>query len=238
MKRMKAFLLVMAMVAGMGTLALAHDEHQDRDRRWGNDRNADAQEYGYHNGYRDGFRHGQQDRYQRAGYDYRDRNFKRGDRGYESYMGPRGQYRKGFREGYREGYDDAYYGRRSRSNGVYGRNGQWSVWDRDGDGDVDRDDARYRDRDYRDDRNRDDRNRDDRYARGNGNAQRFGYQDGQQAGQRDRQSRHSYRPTEWEAYKDADHGMSSSSGYRSADDYKREYRQAFMEGYNQAYGRR
>lgn len=227
MRMFKVFLLAAAMVMAFGSVALAHDEHRDNDRRWGRDRNADAQEYGYHNGYRDGFLHGRDDRSRREGYDRRDNNYRRADRGYESYMGPRGQYRKGYRDGYKEGYDDAYYGRRARSGGVYGRNGQWSVWDRDGDGDHDRND-RYG-RDGRD-------SRDDRWGRTNGNAQKFGYQDGLQAGQRDRQGRHSYRPTEWEAYKDADHGMSSSSGYRSADEYKREYRQAFVSGYDQAYG--
>lgn len=223
MKSIKAFLLAFAMVMGLGTVALAHDEHQDNNRRWGRDRNADAQEYGYHNGYRDGFRHGQVDRSRRAGYDRNDKNYRRGDNGYQSHMGPRGQYRKGFREGYKEGYDDAYYGRPSRSNGTYGRNGEWSVWDRDGDHHGDDD------RDYRDD---------DRWGRADGNAQKFGYEDGRQAGQRDRNSRHSYRPTVWEAYRDADHGMSSSRGYRSSEDYKREYRRAFIEGYDQAYGRR
>lgn len=221
MKSMKALLLAAAMVMAVGTVALAHDEHRDNDRRWGNDRNSDAQEYGFHNGYRDGFRHGRHDRYQREGYDLRDSNWRQADRGYERSMGPRGQYRKGYREGYQEGYDDAYYGRNARWNGVYDRNGQWSVWDRDGDGDYDRDDRR-----------------DDRWGRTNGNAQRFGYQDGLQAGQRDRAGRHSYRPTEWEAYKDADHGMSSSTGYRSSDQYKQEYRAAFMQGYNQGYGQR
>jgi hypothetical protein len=217
MKSSKAILLAIAMVIGLGTVAVAHDEHQDNNRRWGRDRNADAIEYGYHNGYRDGFRHGQNDRSRRAGYDRRDNNYRRADNGYQSYMGPRGQYRKGYRDGYGEGYDDAYYGRRARSSGTYGRNGEWSVWDRDRDGDIDRN---------------------DRWGRANGNAEKFGYEDGRQAGQRDRQGRHSYRPTVWEAYKDADHGMSSSSGYRSSDDYKREYRRAFIEGYDQAYGRR
>jgi hypothetical protein len=32
--------------------------------------------------------------------------------------------------------------------------------------------------------------------------------------------------------------MSSSSGYRNSDDYRQQYRQAFMNGYNQGYGYR
>ncbi len=71
---------------------------------------------------------------------------------------------------------------------------------------------------------------------GYGAASQWGYRDGVQAGQRDRSTGHSYRPAQWEAYKDADHGMSSSGGYYNSNQYRQEYRQAFLDGYNQGYG--
>ncbi len=71
---------------------------------------------------------------------------------------------------------------------------------------------------------------------GNAAASQWGYRDGLQAGQRDRSSGHSCRPTQWEAYRDADHGMSSSGGYYNSNQYKQQYRQAFMQGYQQGYG--
>jgi len=260
MRKIKAILLAMAMVATLSGLAVA--QHRDRDYddddryqrdndyrtdhhdtdnyRWGRDRNNDAREYGFHNGYRAGFFQGRRVRNDRGGYG----NWNRGrwgnqnnrvddTTGYQGYMGPQGQYKKGYREGYRQGYADAYNNRRSQYGYTYGQNGQRTPWDPDGDGRPGYSNGSYNNGGYNN----------GQYGgqygnQGNGNAQRFGYQDGQQAGQRDRQSRHSYRPTEWEAYKDADHGMSSSNGYRSSDDYKRDYRQAFMNGYNQGYGYR
>jgi hypothetical protein len=257
MKRFKAILLAMAMVATLGGVALAQNRdynddnryQRDRDddyrsnhrnddndnRRWGRDRNDDAREYGFHNGYRAGFMQGRSVRNSRGRYG----NWNNGQwgnstgnqsdtSGYERWMGPQGQYKQGYREGYRTGYSDAYNGRRSQYRYTYGQNGQRTPWDTDGDGRPGYNNGGYNNGQYNN----------GQYGNGNRNAERYGYQDGIQLGQSDRNSRHSYRPTEWKAYKDADHGMSSSNGYRSSDDYKREYRQAFMNGYNQGYGRR
>jgi hypothetical protein len=70
---------------------------------------------------------------------------------------------------------------------------------------------------------------------GNGYAAQFGYRDGLEAGRRDRMTGHSYRPYQWAAYRDADHGM-SISGYGNSGFYRQQYRQAFLSGYNQGYG--
>ena len=236
MRRIKAFLLAMALVATLsGVAAMAQDRDRDRDDynyqhrdnddyRWGRNQTADAREYGFHQGYRDGWYNGRNARNSR--WNYNNNNVRPDDdRNYQSWMGPKGQYKKGYRDGYRSGYSDAYYGRRPQETWTYGQNGRRTPWDPDGDGDV-HSPPLYPNAQYG-----------GNYGN-NGNAQRFGYQDGLTAGQRDRSSRHSYRPTEWEAYRDADHGMSSSTGYRSSDDYKSQYRNAFMNGYNQGYGRR
>jgi len=250
MRKIKAFLLAFAMVATLSSLAAAQRDYRDDDRyrdnddrnrnqnnednyryghdndnyRWGRNRNSDAREAGFRNGYREGYNRGRNVRTTNRNR-YGNNNDWRRDRiddtrGYSSNMGPQGQYKKGFREGYRDGYGDAANGRRPDYGYVYDHNGRRSRWDPDGDGRPGWNNGQYGN------------------GYGNGNAQKFGYSDGQTAGQRDRSSRHSYRPTEWEAYRDADHGMSSSNGYRSSDDYKREYRTAFTRGYDQAYGRR
>jgi len=253
MKKIKGILLAMALVATLSGWAVTQDRdyrddenhgqardrdddyrgnHRDEnDYRWGRDRNADAREYGYHNGYRAGWYQGRTLRTNRGAYgswgngQWGNSNHRDDNEGYQSWMGPRGLYKQGYREGYRAGYSDAYYNRRAQTTTVWGQNGRRTPWDPDGDGDNDRGNGGY----Y---------GNNGQYGGqyGNNNAQRFGYQDGLQAGQRDRNSRHSYRPTEWQAYKDADHGM-SSSGYSSSNQYKQQYRQAFMNGYNQGYGR-
>ena len=249
MKRIKVMLLAMAMFATLSGLAVAQNRdyrddnryqgrdddyrgnHRDDDNyRWGRDRNNDAREYGYHNGYRAGWSQGRSIRMNRGRYgswgngQWGNSNGNQSDtNGYERWMGSRGQYKQGYREGYRSGYSDAYYNRRAQTTTIYGPNGRSTPWDPDGDGipGVSNNGGYYGGNGY-----------------GNGSAQQFGHRDGVELGQRDRASRHSYRPTEWQAYKDADHGMSSSNGYRSSDQYKQEYRQAFMNGYNQGYGRR
>lgn len=84
----------------------------DRDGR--NDRNQSyriAQE----NGYRDGVRHGQDDRNRNRRFDYQNSSdFRDASRGYRSEYGNRDAYRNAYREGFRRGYEEAY--RNSRGN--------------------------------------------------------------------------------------------------------------------------
>lgn len=196
-------------------------------------------------GYQEGFYSGQADRQDRWGFNYQqsfiyqDANY-----GYNGYYADQDSYNYYFRQGFQRGYDDGYYSRYQ-----YGRNvgGSYNVLDAIlqtilglealtsnqgsygpgyGQPGYGYSQPGYSQPGY---------GYGYGYA-GNGNAAHFGNHDGLEAGQRDRASGHSYRPTEWEAYIDADHGMSSSSGYRSSDEYKQEYRRAFMNGYNQAYG--
>jgi len=236
MTKFKAILLASAMLVALGGLAIAQDRDNDdrysRDRddyrndhreydnyQWGRDRNADSREYGFHNGYRDGWNSGRDARGQRRDRDYRSNN---DTNGYQDWMGSRGQYKKGYKEGYRAGYSDSYNGRSNQYPYVYGRNGQRSPWDPGSNSYGVCDQSGYgQQQDYR---------------YGNSTASQWGCKDGLEAGQRDRNDRHSYRATEWEAYRDADHGMSSSSGYGSSEQYQREYREAFIAGYDRGYG--
>ena len=71
------------------------------------------------------------------------------------------------------------------------------------------------------------------YGRGNNPAQQVGYQDGVTDGSQDRQTGHSFRPTQQQAYKHADHNYSPSYGDRQQ--YKDAYRVAYQQGYQQGY---
>jgi len=136
-KRIKTILLTAALVAAVSGLAVAQNgdyndnnrgnHDQDSNRQWGQNRGADAREYGFHNGYRAGFdraRNFRNTRGNNGGYNNNDgynngnnngdynndgygRNRMNDTDGYQTSMGSRGQYKKGYREGYRTGYNDA-----------------------------------------------------------------------------------------------------------------------------------
>jgi len=60
-----------------------------------------------------------------------------------------------------------------------------------------------------------------------------GFQDGANDGLKDRQSGHSFRPTEHESWEHGDRGY--NSGFGSKNQYKGSYRQAYIQGYQQGY---
>jgi hypothetical protein len=63
-----------------------------------------------------------------------------------------------------------------------------------------------------------------------------GYRDGLEAGRDDARSRHAYDPVRAKRYRDGDHDYDKR--YGSRDEYKREYRAAFQQGYRDGFGRR
>jgi hypothetical protein len=65
-------------------------------------------------------------------------------------------------------------------------------------------------------------------------ADRYGYQDGLAAGRKDHDAGHSFRPTEDDMYKSADHGWTADFGDR--DHYRQLYRQGYTRGYQEGYG--
>lgn len=103
--------------------------------------------------------------------------------------------------------------------------------DRDRDWDRDHD----RDRDHDADRDRGGNG----YGRGNGYGQgstyyrdmakQTGYQDGMKDGTHDKQSGHSFRPTQMDNYKSADRGFRDDMG--DMDSYKLAYREGYSSGY-------
>jgi hypothetical protein len=173
-------------------------------------------QHGYEHGYRDGYHHGREDRARSTGYNYKSKDYERGDVGYERYMGDRGKYKDGYRDGYRAGYDDAYRGRPGRFSEIY------SISPR-----ANPDEAYPNDRD------------DDVYVtRGYGVtdvAYDIAYRDGLEAGQIDRSQNRDFNYEAHGRYKDALHGYRDSYGDREA--YRRVYRQGYSTGYKDGFGR-
>jgi hypothetical protein len=117
------------------------------------------------------------------------------------------------RRAYQAGYDQGYSSEgRGEHDHVYGNSGYGQD---------------------RDDRDRD-RSSSVGYGHGQHNAaSQYGFQDGMNDGIRDRQTGHSYRPTEGDNYKNGSRGYSSSFGDRNQ--YKQMYRQAYEQGYQQGF---
>ena len=83
----------------------------------------DARRIAYDQGYREGVKEGEKDARRGDLHSYQDeREFQRGDRGYNRNFGDRERYRQTFRDGYASGYSDAYnrYARYDRNRGPYG----------------------------------------------------------------------------------------------------------------------
>lgn len=191
--------LACILAVSLSGLAMAH-EHDDHASQG-------AIQYGYRNGYMDGFQHGQEDRRAGVGYNFRSDDYDNGMRGYESYMGSHDRYREGYRNGYQVGYADGFHGRRAR---YYRRSGEPPF---------------TRDRgDYGS------RNPDGHRSVGF----RIGYQDGLIAGGKDRRHNKKFRPSKHDRYEDADHGYRHE--YGSKREYKREYKEGFLAGYQRGYG--
>lgn len=229
-----------------GTIALsllltgvAYAKDRDDDHR--RDARYQVGGYGAEYGYRDGFDQGRNDSGRNAGYNYKSREYQKGERGYQKYMGSKGQYKQRYRDAYREGYEDGYRAR-GGFGGIWG--GNYPNRDRNGNGIPD---DRERGR-YPDDRNGngipDERERgrypNDRnggvYGRGSevsNVAFDYGYQDGMYYAQRDLSRGRSANPTDAKGYKDADRGYNSRY---NRDEFKRYYREGFIRGYNQEYG--
>jgi hypothetical protein len=204
-------------VAGIG---LAHDQ-RDQDASYTRSSQSSRQE-GYENGYGDGARHAREDRQRGLGYSVRSDDFKKADRGYQKYMGDKGDYKAGYREGYQAGYDTAY--NRNDRGGFGGRYGRGD--DRYGWGNTNGRDPYYSGK------------RDPYYSGGgyNGIAFQNGYRDGLDDGQKDLRKNDRFDPNDHGDYRDADNGYKGSYGNKDA--YRQQYRQGYLRGYEEGYGRR
>jgi hypothetical protein len=214
-KRRKYLLSIagtLAMVFSVASMARAQDNYPHGGA-------LDARQHGYEHGYRDGFQRGSDSRAHNGSSDFHTEDYERGDRGYESYMGERSDFRSGYRDGFSAGYQDGFNGNRGRFGEIYGGRNRDFDSDRDR-GDRDRSDTVYSERrwSYRD------------------VAGDIGYRDGLVAGAKDAREGHSFRPQEHDSWKDGDHGYVGSFGNKN--DYKRTYRESYEAGYAAAYGGR
>ena len=220
--RMKMAAVTCALMLVLGTAALAHEQDQ-RGRNQG--RNASARDHGYQIGYRDGGQHARGDRSSGRGSDYRNADYQRGERGYERWMGNKGQYKQGYRDGYRAGYEQAYNG------------GGWGNWPGRGRG---RNDDVYTQPYPRYPGGSRGGARDDpwgRNGRGGDNniAHQTGYAQGLRDGREDRDDRKSFKLDRHGDYKKATDGYRKE--YGNKDLYKNNYRAGYQRGYQQGYYR-
>jgi hypothetical protein len=81
----------------------------------------DPRRHGYEHAYRDGADRGRFDREHGIRYNLNARVYNDTSRGYEPFMGNKGQYQQGYREGYKAGYDIGYRGGTSQYGPLYGR---------------------------------------------------------------------------------------------------------------------
>jgi hypothetical protein len=175
------------------------------------DNKYEARQHGYEHGYRDGYHRGREAMAHHSKYDLKTDDYKEGDRGYDKHMGNEGEYKEGYRTGYQNGYDDAFYSRPGRFAEIYARD------DRDRDRDRDREVVITEPGFYPD------------------MAYDNGYRDGIRNGQKDVSNHANFDPAEQPSYRDGDHGYRASYGDIEA--YKRQYREGFMRGYQDGYGR-
>jgi hypothetical protein len=172
----------------------------------------DPRRHGYEHAYRDGADRGRFDREHGIRYNLNARVYNDTARGYEPFMGNKGQYQQGYREGYKAGYDNGYRGGVSQYGPLYGRTEQ------------NRNQTQHANDPYA-----------SRKWSGTDMAFDVGYRDGVTAGQYDR-SRNARSDFETsDAYRNANHGY--GNGYGQSDAYQAQYRTGFQRGYQDGYGR-
>jgi hypothetical protein len=156
--------------------------------------------------YDDGYRRGLENG-QRDARDRRDFRVDR-DRIYRDVNGPRGSDRDGYVRFFRDGYRDGYtesYNRNARNDRRVYPNS----------GIVDPGNGRNGGRVY------------------SSPAAQIGYRDGQEAGRDDAGNRGNYDPRRAKRYREGDHDYDNR--YGSRDQYKQDYRAAFVQGYEDGY---
>jgi hypothetical protein len=246
--------LAAVLVAGSGLGSAAAQGRQydsDRDDRYSDSQqgqsrgrrmsSADARRIAAINGYAEGYEHGARDRQGRSSFNYKNGDaYRRAGNGYDENFGSERDYQNVFRQGFAKGYSDAYYGRqRNRSynnrgrgyNGRQRQNDQYNTnpgYGRNSNGN----DGAYHNGRYYDDREGNlDRQEVTRRA-----AQQ-GYTDGFARGQYDNSiGARQPKPQGHGAYQTAFNGWNPEWG--SARSFQQSYRQYFMQGYEDGFGRR
>jgi hypothetical protein len=115
--------LVLTLVVAVSGAAAAGPQYRPRvdadGRQYG--ASLDPRAHGYEHAYRDGADRGRFDREHGVRYNLKARDYNNSTRGYEPFMGSKGQYQQGYREGYTAGYDSAFRGQPLLYGEVHGR---------------------------------------------------------------------------------------------------------------------
>ena len=102
---------ILTLVVGMTGVAMARDPVQIRinrdDLQFGP--SLDPRQHGYEHAYRDGADRGRFDREHGISYHENAKGYYDETRGYQSFMGSKGQYKQGYREGYKAGHPSDPY---------------------------------------------------------------------------------------------------------------------------------
>ena len=178
--------------------------------------NRDLDRRAYDNGFREGVEEGQNDaRHNRDFSPRRHDEYRDADEGYRRGEGDREHYRRSYRQGFEAGYNESYnrnarYGRdgRDERGGIYPSVGAYPAYPPANRG----------------------------YGSVGAIAAENGYRDGVEAGRNDARDRERFDPVRAKRYREGDHDYNDRYGAR--DDYKRDYRAAFEQGYREGYGRR
>jgi len=150
-----------------------------------------------------------------ASRNYKSEDYEHADRGYESYIGHKEDYKKGYREGYVVGYNDGYDRLPGRFAEIYELETRVNP-----------------DRSYENDRDAE-----IYVSRGYGvsdAAYDFGYRDGLEAGQYDRDTKQTFNAEAHGRYREALHGYNIRFGDQEG--YRQVYRQGYKAGYEDGYG--
>src|SRR5438874_9545883 len=210
MKSLKSLAMMAALIAGSAGLASAQYSprgdggYQDQDR----DRNHDGNWDRNRNNNNDNNSNAYQEGFRQSQWDATHNRRAQGNRGRSGNSDDQ----RAYAAGYSRGYNQAVNNSGSYGNGQYGRNGGYGNGGYGNNGSYGN--GRYGNS-------------------GMQSARQYGYQDGLNDGAHDRQTGHSFRPTQDDNFKNADRGYSSSSGSR--DQYKQWYRQAYQSGYQRGY---
>src|SRR6201987_3629406 len=100
--------LAASLVLALGTFALA----QDRDDYYRGDV-AQARQYGYENGFRDGEKRGRHEGRENDPYDYHTPDWRQATRGYKNWMGPVNAFQNGYHQGYADGFRSGFNSERA-----------------------------------------------------------------------------------------------------------------------------
>jgi len=207
---MKMASLAVSLLLALGTFALA----QDRDDYNYRGNTAQARQYGYESGFRDGEKRGRHEGHENDPYDYHTPDWRQATRGYKGWMGPMNVFQNGYQQGYADGFRSGFESERPGWRG-----------DRDGD---------------RDNRYRNDGYNGDGYYGNNVYDSRVGYdtgyQDGATMAREDQYKNKPFNPNPRARFDDRDHGYRREYGDKNS--YKAQYTDGYRAGYQATFNGR